>query len=358
MDINTLTEALMLLFSTIKLLVLVSSEVLLANNVRGIYLEKVLPFKTFTVTSGLDKIKNNNKNGKISENVSEIYKQYLINFIETIENKLSHVDKTLFYNNIKKASIESSDRINNLAIIYQLFGYRVGGMCRENDILIFEKSTKKTQVLYHELMHLASCASNSDLKIYGFCHMKKCFPKDCIGHGLNEGYTELLTQRYFPDTVSFNAYLLERLLVKRLENIIGKDKMEQMYFKGNLLSLIKELEQYKTYEEIITFLRYFDVFNISIFSPLYINNNNMKNYALNFINDFLLDCHTKKLRVAYENNEISVNELDSEIDNILDEYNRTIQYNKKSSYSLNKEMFDKHMRELDEIENRGKHGSI
>lgn len=79
-----------------------------------------------------------------------------------------------------------------------------------------------TGVIYHELFHFASRPNGGHT----------------FRRGLNEGYTEALTHRYFnkskvsyPDNVN---YALE------LENIIGQDVMENAYSKGDI-SFIKDI---------------------------------------------------------------------------------------------------------------------
>lgn len=86
-------------------------------------------------------------------------------------------------------------------------------------------------VIYHELFHFASYPTN-------------------FRRGLNEGYTEILTHRYFnksklayPDNVDY---------VLKLENIIGQDIMENAYSKGDV-SILSELfdeENYLLFEKI------------------------------------------------------------------------------------------------------------
>ena len=86
-------------------------------------------------------------------------------------------------------------------------------------------------VIYHELFHFASYPTN-------------------FRRGLNEGYTEILTHRYF--NKSKMAYPDNFDYVLKLENIIGQDVMEEAYSKGDM-SMLSELfdeDNYILFEKI------------------------------------------------------------------------------------------------------------
>ena len=75
-----------------------------------------------------------------------------------------------------------------------------------------------------------------------------------VGRGINEGYTEILRERYFDIDLRETGYLYEYQMTKILELIIGAEKMEHIYFKGNLLILIRELSNYCSLEEAKQFI--------------------------------------------------------------------------------------------------------
>jgi len=53
--------------------------------------------------------------------------------------------------------------------------------------------------LYHELFHVASFRKSHDVISSGFMQFVEGNPQTLIGRGLTEGYTQILTERYFQD---------------------------------------------------------------------------------------------------------------------------------------------------------------
>lgn len=110
------------------------------------------------------------------------------------------------------------------------------------------KITKMLQeeTYYHELLHMASTVRTKDKHYVGF-EIPGVF-----GRKLNEGYTEYLTRKYF---TRGNEYVqtsdIGIIMAKGIENIIGREKMQEYFFNGNLDQLIEDLSQYSTREEII-----------------------------------------------------------------------------------------------------------
>jgi len=87
----------------------------------------------------------------------------------------------------------------------------------------------------HELLHLSSTVTED-------------VDKRLIA--AYEGYTELLSQRYFGIRKE-KAYPTEIIIMKNIESIIGKNCFEKMYFKGQFFDKIfSELNKYQTKENI------------------------------------------------------------------------------------------------------------
>ena len=111
-----------------------------------------------------------------------------------------------------------------------------------------------------------------------------------FGDGINEGYTEILTHRYFGKNHKLpKAYLLEVRIVEALEKIVGETKLMSCYFKANLKGLVDELEQYTSREEVYKFINYTDVL------MYYSRDKNLNFPELNdvkqFINMFLIKAY-------------------------------------------------------------------
>ena len=133
----------------------------------------------------------------------------------------------------------------------------------ENTIYISIPSSEEYQVnsqvrdtLFHELLHVAS--TNVNKKYSGFDHQVNITGTKKIGRGINEGYTEYLLLKYFTPNHTYNYYNEEVRITKELEKIIGKEKMIDYYFTGNLYKLIKDLSKNNEYSQIIDLIKDID----------------------------------------------------------------------------------------------------
>ena len=89
---------------------------------------------------------------------------------------------------------------------------------------------------------MTSSYISKDKNVSGFLtEIKTPFSKTEIGSLLNEGYTELLTKRYFKCTDN-EYYKKEVLLASRIEEFIGREEMEKAYFEGNINYIIERFD--------------------------------------------------------------------------------------------------------------------
>ncbi len=93
----------------------------------------------------------------------------------------------------------------------------------------------KKQIVYlycfsaidHEFMHMASTDLIGNYTCIGFCITYKNF-KRSIGRYFNEGYTQLMVERYLkPKNHSYRTFVV---IAREIEELIGKDKMENLFF--------------------------------------------------------------------------------------------------------------------------------
>ncbi|MBR2832946.1 MAG: hypothetical protein IKE75_00650 [Bacilli bacterium] len=166
----------------------------------------------------------NQKNVKI---VNDVENSFLTFFSIFTENE--NFDLNNFRNNLNK----------NLVIAVDMNGKnKDSGTTVYNDTKnlfgIYADSTLiERGVIFHELFHFASHPTN-------------------FKRGLNEGYTEALTHRYFNKTKL--AYPDNVYYAIELEKIIGKDIMEKAYSCGNI-NIVKDYigeENSYTFEKINT----------------------------------------------------------------------------------------------------------
>ena len=141
------------------------------------------------------------------------------------------------------------DRLSSLDIIISRDSYNehTGKYYRdENNLVVYlprssvyEISPEFRETLYHELLHMASSYINENKGVSGFLNeIKTPFHRTDIASILNEGYTELLTKRYFKCTDK-EYYKKEVLLASKIEEFIGREEMEKAYFEGNLYYIIE-----------------------------------------------------------------------------------------------------------------------
>ena len=164
-------------------------------------------------------------------------------FISVIMYNVDSQDLDNFYCNIKKIKIKKKRFCGNpLSKVMTVGTYDV----RKNEIKLYDGCETD---LYHELMHMASSRYEDGNRYEGFA--TNCYENansEYIGYGLNEGYTELLTRRYFDikddesDVSDGYDYLV--YLARLIEIIVGEEKMQHFYFKADLPGLISELSKY------------------------------------------------------------------------------------------------------------------
>ena len=84
-----------------------------------------------------------------------------------------------------------------------------------------------------------------------------------LGVGLNEGYTEVLTHRYFKEgefkpTKNLYSYEYLAIIATHLEKIVGDKKMTHLYMNANLKDLINEMCKYAEPKDVMEFFAYTD----------------------------------------------------------------------------------------------------
>lgn len=151
------------------------------------------------------------------------------NFLIVMERDCKNFDSTIFEINFKQILFNIKGLQNDL------FNRR-SGWVSSNHLKLLELGINDIESIYHELLHISMMTSSINKK-YEF---------------YNEGYTELLTQRYFNSGP--RTYPAETLVLSNIELILGKDYLEEKSFKGELVNTITELSKYTSYENITNFI--------------------------------------------------------------------------------------------------------
>lgn len=236
-------------------------------------------------------------------------KEKILEFIYVLQNHFPPKDLIIFLNNLKSLQINPAD-LEDKDKIAKYFDACYDGA---NNTIFFKANS---DYLYHELFHVATCISTNGIRYTGFkqyCHENNYF----LGSGLNEGYTELLTRRYFAQKLSNNhPYNYLTHIASLVEVIVGEAKMQSLYLSANLRGLIYELQKYNSREEIIDFLLMLDHLNsIITYKEAVSKISSQIKWYFNKIYEFLVKTYAQKLIVLYKEGNITmdmVNNLISE----------------------------------------------
>ena len=186
---------------------------------------------------------------------SSEFKDSIINFAKVLESSFNKEELINFYNNINEIKIKG-----NANFILNNFRYdkMIGGYDKLfNSIRIIENPEE--YVIYHELFHMASSSHNKGIYYCGFEQSSFRIDVPSMGSGLNEGYTNLLVERYFK-ILPRSSYSYECLnkIAENLEKIIGDKKMTHLYMTSNLKGLVKEMCEYAEPKDAMKFIAYTD----------------------------------------------------------------------------------------------------
>lgn len=198
-----------------------------------------------------EKLKKDISKEEIVKIINNINNKYIKTFIMIMKNS----DKGQYLNNLY-----SNLRITKIieCSLIQTFIAKNSGTCGGNYykngmilLLLGDKINldgySANLTPYHELLHLLTTKIESENIIsIGFSSNSFC-------EGLNEGYTEILTKRYFGHLSSDDEefYQLHSWYSEMIEEILGKDILEKCYFGVDQNSLIKELAKYSNIKDVI-----------------------------------------------------------------------------------------------------------
>lgn len=233
------------------------------------------------------------------ETEDKFYGAHILGFISTLE-KDPNIDLSLFYNNLDSISFRNDDpsfqkrKKRNRKLIAAYYPYA--------NKICFDSMSMDADI-YHEEFHMASCKVIRDAGIwFGGLRQETLDRKIKIGSWLNEGYTELCVERYFPEAYDekiLKTYLTEKHMAMIIEEIVGKKIMQDSYFQADLNKLIKYLSLFNKEENVINFL---------------INDKILKFHTLNKQkNYFLIEIYVQKLVDDYCTRKISYDELVSKL---------------------------------------------
>lgn len=221
--------------------------------------------------------------GCIENDWNDEYQDDISLFIKTMVSNFEEDDCNNLMNNLISLIINSNNRKDYGGSYFFL----------TNEVMLGDDET-----IYHELLHMSSTSQENcdNIRIHSGFYQSSGLTY--IGKGLNEGYTELLTKRYFKDHIfTFevaDSYDYLASIASLLETIISKEDMQSLYLNADLYGLVDRLKEYENEKDVITFIRNLDYILRYIESFRAFNYDKLSNKIRNTYL-FLLDCYVKKL---------------------------------------------------------------
>ena len=180
-------------------------------------------------------------------------------FYQILEDNFFQHNLAAFYTNLKslKVKVRNYNIIDLISIqLFQSLDVGSYNTNRNRLTVLNKKCDKISSIICHELLYMASTIESHNTTFVGFLQENKA-TKKTLGIALNEGYTEYLNKKYFNSTLE-TTYENEIAIAEKIEFIIGKDKMQELYFTANLNGLIEELSKYTTNENAISIIKDLD----------------------------------------------------------------------------------------------------
>lgn len=277
----------------------------------GYYLRKDYKPKNISKVCLPPDLKQEYSNIDIERFASQQFGSAIIHFANVIIDKFPSADLVNFYNNL-----------NELKINPKKFGFQ-NLVFSSNTAATYEVKKNKIEVdkdnyistIYHELFHMASSIYKNDISYAGFSQSSQKPGVVCLGKGINEGYTQLLTERYFGDIEEVKGtYKYQVHIVDKLEKIVGREKMESLYLNANLPGLLNELKNYATEEEVANFISSIDFLTERFYDKKkLLFEKGMITNSLKNVNEFLLKTYAQKLKIQLDAGLLSVDELNEQL---------------------------------------------
>ena len=271
--------------------------------------------------------------------LNKINNPYVNEFISIMKNSGKEEYLNNLYSNLRITKIIDCSLIQN--IIAKNTGTYGGNFYKNGMIILLlgdkVKNDKDRVSLtpYHELLHLLTTkVENENIISIGLS-------SNTFGEGLNEGYTELLTKRYFghlsPDDEEM--YNLHMWYSKMIEEILGKDILEKCYFEVNQFMFIKELSKYTDTQKVIEIICNLDYLFINedkiyVIEKEVIDNCNDRIDELkllydeslkirNMVFDDLITIYKNKMQILLEKKEINEIEFSRYVEEYYSKHKKT-----------------------------------
>lgn len=277
--------------------------------------------------------------------------EQISNFAMKMENSISKENLITMYNNLHNLNVREGDisliilnflsvlksrltRENKFGIIggfysgleNKVVSYSPKGVEIISKLFKIETELPLEKIYSHELLHMSSSIKKKNKSCAGFYHCYYAlYAKFSVGRGINEGYTELLNERIFDGKNDGGLYEIYKIISGMTENIVGKDKMTQLYFNADLKGLVLEISRYISKQETKQFIINLD---LMVKEPNKIND--IMEYLLNlYINKITYDI--AKGNVTKDEANIQYEEFKLKVLKVVEVFNEWVKTKKKST---------------------------
>lgn len=230
-----------------------------------------------------------------------IIKRNIELFMKIIEESYQEKDLKLYFHNIKELKISSNFNLQRF-LIKILYPNSISSYdSYKNEIMINNKNEMNNSAcIFHELFHMSSTYKDDDKILVGFSQLN-LNNNQSIGNGINEGYTEYLAQKHYPEEITSCSYPYEIQVINVLKEIIGEDKMTSLYLNGNLKELIYELSKYSSIDEVLDFLVDLDYITKNHYQVIDSNTVNIVNSTKELVDTFLAKIYINSKKDELDN---------------------------------------------------------
>ena len=224
----------------------------------------------------------------------DVYHKRLKNIYEIVSNNVNKDNVKLLYNGMP--FVEIKKQYTKGMIFNNLFINTLAEFDAINKKIYLYSGRLSGSSLNHELLHLLSSYydEEKDILYSGFEQTSK---SGNMGEAFNEGYTEYQNGEIFYVNVNDTIYVYEIIIIKLLEQVIGKSRMKDLYFHGDLYNFINELAKYTNISNIKKMIYKSDY--ILRYRRCYFKNHKVKEYLLE-MNAFILEIYTNYLLYLYK----------------------------------------------------------
>lgn len=184
-------------------------------------------------------------NENMISHLEDNHQKAVLDFINKIKSKNPYWNFNILYQNLPTLKIEEN------YIKTTFIGASACYDWKRN--IIYYKHLKD---IFHELIHVSTFRTKGNIYLCGFNQAKKGIFGYDIGRGLNEGYANLLEEKY---NKCFSWYVMEHSIVRNLDMTFNQ--METFYNEANLNAMINLMGQNEARKDILDFIQKLDYIN-------------------------------------------------------------------------------------------------